>query len=140
MSRPIKFRKATADFVQSGHEPAKAIDGSLKDGWAIHGGQGADRALFLFAEERFGYEGGTVVHVRLRQEYGNHHCFKRFRLSVSDQAVDEPVVTDAELSPDYIVPGVFNRSVATEVAHEVSRAARSTHVARRIPKGVDIYR
>jgi malate dehydrogenase (oxaloacetate-decarboxylating) len=55
------------------------------------------------------------------------------------QAIAE-VVTDAELSPDYIVPGVFNRSVAREVAHAVSRAARSTHVARRIPKGIDIYR
>ena len=55
------------------------------------------------------------------------------------QAIAE-IVTDSELSPDYIVPSVFNRSVGTEVAHAVSRAARSTHVARRIPKGVDVYR
>ena len=55
------------------------------------------------------------------------------------QAIAE-IVTDSELSPDYIVPSVFNRSVATEVAHAVSRAARTTKVARRIPKGVDIYR
>jgi malate dehydrogenase (oxaloacetate-decarboxylating) len=55
------------------------------------------------------------------------------------QAIAE-VVTEAELSPDYIVPSVFNRTVATEVAHAVSRAARSTGVARRIPKGIDIYR
>jgi malate dehydrogenase (oxaloacetate-decarboxylating) len=55
------------------------------------------------------------------------------------QAIAE-VVTEEELSPDYIVPSVFNRTVATEVAHAVSRAARSTKVARRIPKGVDIYR
>jgi malate dehydrogenase (oxaloacetate-decarboxylating) len=55
------------------------------------------------------------------------------------QAIAE-TVSDRELSPDYIVPGVFNRAVATEVAHAVSRAARSTNVARRIPKGIDIYR
>ena len=55
------------------------------------------------------------------------------------QAIAE-IVTDEELSPDYIVPSVFNRTVATEVAHAVSRAARNTGVARRIPKGVDIYR
>jgi len=55
------------------------------------------------------------------------------------QAIAE-VVTEAELSPDYIVPAVFNRTVAVEVAHAVSRAARSTGVARRIPKGFDIYR
>jgi len=29
--------------------------------------------------------------------------------------------------------------VATEVAHAVARAARNTHEAQRIPKGVDIY-
>ncbi len=55
------------------------------------------------------------------------------------QAIAE-VVTDEELSPDYIVPAVFNRTVATEVAHAVSRAAKNGGVARRIPKGVDIYR
>jgi len=55
------------------------------------------------------------------------------------QAIAE-VVKDEELSPDYIVPSVFNRTVATEVAHAVSRAARSSKVARRIPKGIDIYR
>jgi malate dehydrogenase (oxaloacetate-decarboxylating) len=55
------------------------------------------------------------------------------------QAIAE-VVTDRELSPDYIVPSVFNRTVATEVAYAVSRAARSSKVARRIPKGIDIYR
>jgi malate dehydrogenase (oxaloacetate-decarboxylating) len=55
------------------------------------------------------------------------------------QAIAE-VVTEHELSPDYIVPSVFNRTVATEVAHAVSRAARSSKVARRIPKGIDIYR
>lgn len=55
------------------------------------------------------------------------------------QAIAE-IVAEEELNPDYIVPSVFNRTVATEVAHAVSRAARATDVARRIPKGVDIYR
>jgi malate dehydrogenase (oxaloacetate-decarboxylating) len=48
-------------------------------------------------------------------------------------------VTDRELSPDYIVPSVFNRTVSSEVARAVARAARNTKVARRIPKGIDIY-
>ena len=45
------------------------------------------------------------------------------------QAIAETVI-DSEFSPDHTVPSVFNRSVATEVAHAVSRAARATHVAR----------
>jgi malate dehydrogenase (oxaloacetate-decarboxylating) len=49
------------------------------------------------------------------------------------------VVSDRELSPDYIVPSVFNRKVVTEVARAVSREAHRTGVARRIPKRTDIY-
>ena len=66
-------------------------------------------------------------------------CINDEMKAAAAQAIAE-TVTDEELSPDYIVPSVFNRTVATEVAHAVSRAARSTGVARRIPKGVDIYR
>jgi malate dehydrogenase (oxaloacetate-decarboxylating) len=42
------------------------------------------------------------------------------------------VVTDAELSPDYIIPSVFNRKVARQVSAVVARSARATHVARRV--------
>ena len=66
-------------------------------------------------------------------------CINDEMKTAAAQAIAE-IVTDEELSPDDIVPSVFNRTVATEVAHAVSRAARSTGVARRIPKGVDIYR
>jgi malate dehydrogenase (oxaloacetate-decarboxylating) len=66
-------------------------------------------------------------------------CINDEMKGAAAQAIAE-VVSDSELSPDYIVPSVFNRTVATEVAHAVSRAARSSKVARRIPKGVDIYR
>jgi malate dehydrogenase (oxaloacetate-decarboxylating) len=54
------------------------------------------------------------------------------------QAIAESV-SDRELSPDYIVPSVFNKKVGTEVARAVSKAAHKTGVARRIPKGTDIY-
>jgi malate dehydrogenase (oxaloacetate-decarboxylating) len=65
-------------------------------------------------------------------------CINDEMKGAAAQAIAE-VVTDEELSPEYIVPSVFNRTVASEVAHAVSRAARNTKVARRIPKGVDIY-
>jgi malate dehydrogenase (oxaloacetate-decarboxylating) len=66
-------------------------------------------------------------------------CINDEMKAAAAQAIAD-VVREKELSPDYIVPSVFNRTVATEVAHAVSRAARSTGVARRIPKGIDIYR
>jgi malate dehydrogenase (oxaloacetate-decarboxylating) len=42
-------------------------------------------------------------------------------------------VTRRELSEEYIVPSVFNRGMAREVARAVSRAAQRTGVARRKP-------
>jgi len=41
------------------------------------------------------------------------------------------VVTDDELSEEYIIPSVFNRRVVEAVAHAVEEAAYRTGVARR---------
>jgi malate dehydrogenase (oxaloacetate-decarboxylating) len=49
------------------------------------------------------------------------------------------VITRAELSPDYIVPSVFNKKVAKRVARAVSRAAHDTGVSRTTPKMNRIY-
>jgi len=49
------------------------------------------------------------------------------------------VIGKNELSADYIIPSVFNKKVAREVAVAVARAARKTGVARRIPKTTSIY-
>jgi len=49
------------------------------------------------------------------------------------------VVREEELSPDYIIPSVFNRKVGKQVATAVARAAHKTGVARRIPKATKIY-
>ncbi|MDR3611971.1 MAG: malic enzyme-like NAD(P)-binding protein [Candidatus Obscuribacterales bacterium] len=46
------------------------------------------------------------------------------------------VVSDAELSEDYIIPGVFNPRVVETVAPAVIKAAQATGVARRAPKGI----
>ena len=40
------------------------------------------------------------------------------------------IIDEKHLSPDYIVPGVFNRDVAPAVARAVAEAARLTRVAR----------
>lgn len=48
------------------------------------------------------------------------------------------VVGEEELSPDYIVPSVFNRSIVERVAAAVARAARESGVARRLPKATPL--
>ena len=40
-------------------------------------------------------------------------------------------ITSRQLQADYIIPSVFNRNVAPAVARAVSRAARTSGVARK---------
>jgi malate dehydrogenase (oxaloacetate-decarboxylating) len=47
------------------------------------------------------------------------------------------VISDEELSPDYVIPSVFNRRVAKEVGRAVAEAARETEIARRMHKATD---
>ena len=49
------------------------------------------------------------------------------------------VISSEELSPDYIIPSVFNRRVFRQVARAVAKAARKTGVSRRIPRGTATY-
>ncbi len=51
----------------------------------------------------------------------------------ASQAIADLVAED-EVSPDYIIPGPFNRKTPQRVAVAVVKAARRTGVARRVPK------
>jgi malate dehydrogenase (oxaloacetate-decarboxylating) len=46
-------------------------------------------------------------------------------------------ISDEELSPEYVIPSVFNRRVAEQVGQAVARAARETEIARRVHKTSD---
>ena len=48
------------------------------------------------------------------------------------------VISEDQLSAEYVIPSVFNRKVSRRVAAAVSHAAHQTHVGRRMPKGVDV--
>ncbi len=44
------------------------------------------------------------------------------------------VITEEALSPDYVVPSIFDRRVTQAVARDVSHAAKESGLSRRIPK------
>ncbi|HSR52169.1 MAG TPA: NAD-dependent malic enzyme [Acidobacteriota bacterium] len=48
------------------------------------------------------------------------------------------VITEEELSRDYIIPSAFNRKVYKQVAAAVAKAAHRSGVAHRMPKGIHI--
>jgi len=49
------------------------------------------------------------------------------------------VISKNELSPDYMIPSVFNKKVVPAVARAVARAAKSSGVAQRVPRSHHIY-
>jgi len=61
------------------------------------------------------------------------------RMKIAAARAIADVVNKEELSVDYIIPSVFNKKVAQNVAREVRKAAYSSGVARRERKTFSIY-
>lgn len=63
----------------------RLIDGNLTSGWAVHGSAGAPSVAVLLAESPFGFEAGTTLIVRIRQESRwKNHGLGCFRLAVTE--------------------------------------------------------
>ena len=91
-SQTITFNKAIADYSQKNYEVHKAIDGRPgNSGWAVDGPTRKENATAaFFAEQPFGYEGGTKLLIRLTHDAGfRTHGVGRPRLSVTTDAVDD---------------------------------------------------
>jgi hypothetical protein len=92
-SQTVKFVRAEADYNQANYEVAKSIDGTAagNSGWAVDGPSRKEPATALYIAARpFGYEGGTELKFRLRQEANfSTHGIGRARLSVTSQAASE---------------------------------------------------
>ncbi len=88
--KTVKFSSALADFSQAkGNYFVKhAIDGDFGDdnGWAVDGSnRHEDRTAFFIPAEPFGFEGGTLIKIRMKhQSRWTNHSIGRFRLSVTD--------------------------------------------------------
>ena len=84
LARPVAFVDALATFSQQKYPIAAAIDGKKNTGWGGLGLEGSRTAVFV-PEEPFGFEGGTMLRVRLRHESGfAEHAINRFRLAVAE--------------------------------------------------------
>lgn len=81
--KPVKLRRATADFDQDGWTAAHAIDGNKATAWGIYPQVGkAHEAVFEFAEALSDAE--TELAFNLEQLHGGGHLIGRFRLSLTD--------------------------------------------------------
>ncbi len=128
--QPVKFAKALADFSQTDGEYfiAKAIDGDFGDdnGWAVDGGKRhEDRTAFFLPTEPFGFAGGTILKIKLKQQSKwDNHAIGRFRLSITDDGAVLPAKVE-----DWHLAGPFEAEsgkVAFETAYPPETAVDLT--------------
>jgi hypothetical protein len=86
-SKRVRFSSSVAEYEQNGFEIGKAADDNPATGWSI-GGQReevrVDRQAIFTLENAVGFEGGTQLTIRLRQESDRPKgAMGRFRLSVT---------------------------------------------------------
>ncbi len=92
----VRFAVVQADHSQKdgGFVIESAIDGKVdaRNGWAVTGYERReDRTAVFVASKPFGFEGGTILRVRMRHESDfTQHAIGRFRLAVSTDATMLP--------------------------------------------------
>ena len=93
----VQFTRALADHSQEDYPASAAIDGKSgndEGGWAVDGSERREnRAAVFYPAEPFGFEGGSLLRVRLRFESeDDQHAIGRFRLALSDDPAVSPTV------------------------------------------------
>jgi hypothetical protein len=102
--RRLSFRKATADFDQTGWTSSHAIDGNLATAWGIHPQVGLPHFAVFELSETLAVQPGSHFVILLRQLHGGGHIIGRFSVSVTD--------SDASLTA--AIPGDIELILKTE--------------------------
>jgi len=92
--KELKFRKATADFNQSGWGIERALDRNAKTAWGIYPEVGVSHVAVFELAQPLNLPAGAKLLIRLEQLHGQHHLIGRFRLS----ATSEPAARASALS------------------------------------------
>ncbi|HEY5310873.1 MAG TPA: PSD1 and planctomycete cytochrome C domain-containing protein [Pirellulales bacterium] len=80
-AKPVKFRRAKADFSQRNFDVAGAIDDAPKTAWAIAPKFHAAHWAVFETAEPLGFAGGTKLTVTLEQNFGAGRTIGRLRLT-----------------------------------------------------------
>jgi len=96
--KPVAFRAAAADFVQSTHDASSVIAGDRRRGWAINGQNGRPHELVLEFAEPVTASGDVPVEIVIEQqsEYANH-TLGRFRVGFTQAAEPASVVVSPQI-------------------------------------------
>lgn len=84
-SEGVALQNALADFSQESYTVAYAIDGNVDTGWAIWPQVGENHEAAFEATEKFGFDGGTVITVKLTHNHARgEYNYGRFRIGVTN--------------------------------------------------------
>lgn len=108
---PVRFRWAWADHEQQNgdYRIVSAFRGGESRGWAVQGHERTDpRIAYFLAEEPFGFDGGTEIHIRLefRSQYAQH-TLGRVRLNLG-QIKDEGLARLPIAASSWYLVGPFD--------------------------------
>jgi PAS domain-containing protein len=96
--KQLAFRRATADFDQSGWTASHAIDGNLTTAWGIHPQVGQPHLIVFELAEPLAVEPGMKLSVLMRQIHGGGHIIGRFSLSATDSDAELTAVVPLEIN------------------------------------------
>ena len=82
-SKPVKLRRATADFNQAGWGIERALDGDIKTAWGIHPAVGQSHQAVFELAEPLALKPGSHLAIVLKQAHGGGHLIGAFSLAVT---------------------------------------------------------
>ncbi len=134
---PVRIRRATADFNQTGWDITRAIDGKLDTAWGIHPAVGqSHHAVFEFAEP-LSLGPGAHLALNLRQAHGGGHLIGAFQLGFTTadptRAVARPAEIEAALAA---APGQRTEAQRLVLGAHALRAQASAALEKLPPQAV----
>jgi hypothetical protein len=83
--KPLKLKRASADFAQKDFPPANAIDNNPNTGWAIHPEVGKPHQLVIELDQPLPPSSSITAVIEFNSRFASHQP-GRFRLSATDSA------------------------------------------------------
>jgi len=98
--KPMKFKRAIADFSQGAFDVKRAIDNNKNTGWAISPQLSRDHTAVFETAKEVGFKDGTKLIINMEHNFnGKQHNIGRFRLAFTTA----PTPLKIKLLPDNIV-------------------------------------
>lgn len=133
----VKFRHARATSQldeDTGSVTAAVTTNSQKSGWALPSGAvGSNQAAIFELEQPLGFEGGTLLTIRMHFGFNAHFSIGRIRLSVA--VADDPGFAIGQGVPQSVAEGLDTlRARGREALSQASQAALLAHYASSDPQ------